>query len=93
MKSAEEKLKKREVKPMRLAGDEFCKVLESILIVIGEYNWLTEKFGKGEYHDIAGLCKIATLDEIAEKNYSLTRCIRRCGRGGRRWSGFSRAYE
>ena len=57
---------------MRLAGDEFCKVLESILTVIGEYNWLTEKFGKGEYHDIAGLCKIATLDEIAEKNYSLT---------------------
>lgn len=38
VKSAEEKLKKREVKPMRLAGDEFCKVLESILIVIGEYN-------------------------------------------------------
>lgn len=37
VKSAEEKLKKREVKPMRLAGDEFCKVLESILIVIGEY--------------------------------------------------------
>lgn len=26
VKSAEEKLKKREVKPMRLAGDEFCKV-------------------------------------------------------------------
>ena len=72
VKSAEEKLKKREVKPMRLAGDEFCKVLESILIVIGEYNWLTEKFGKGEYHDIAGLCKLATLEEIAEKNYSLT---------------------
>lgn len=72
VKSAEGKLKKREVKPMRLAGDEFCKVLESILTVINEYNWLTEKFGKGEYHDIAGLCKIATLDEIEEKNFSLT---------------------
>lgn len=72
VKSAEEKLKKREVKPMRLAGDEFCKILENIQTIIGEYNWLTEKFGKGEYHDIAGLCKIATLNEIAEKNYSLT---------------------
>lgn len=72
VKLAEGKLKKREVKPMRLAGDEFCKVLESILTVINEYNWLTEKFGKGEYHDIAGLCKIATLDEIEEKNFSLT---------------------
>ena len=72
VKLAEGKLKKREVKPMRLAGDEFCKVLEDILTVISEYNWLTEKFGKGEYHDIAGLCKIATLDEIEEKNFSLT---------------------
>ena len=72
VKLAEGKLKKREVKPMRLAGDEFCKVLESILTVINEYNWLTKKFGEGEYHDIAGLCKIATLDEIEEKNFSLT---------------------
>lgn len=72
VKLAEGKLKKREVKPMRLAGDEFCKVLEDILTVISEYNWLTEKFGEGEYHDIAGLCKIATLDEIEEKNFSLT---------------------
>lgn len=47
-------------------------MLEEILTVINEYNWLTEKFGNGEYHDIAGLCKIATIDEIEEKNYSLT---------------------
>lgn len=72
VKKAEGKLKKRELKPMRLAGDEFSKELEDILTVIGEYNWLTEKFGEGEYKDIAGLCKIATLDEIEEKNYSLT---------------------
>ena len=72
IKSAEEKLKKRELKPMRMAGEAFCKMLEEILTVINEYNWLTEKFGNGEYHDIAGLCKIATIDEIEEKNYSLT---------------------
>ena len=72
IKSAEGKLKKRELKPMRLAGEAFCKMLVGILTVINEYNWLTEKFGNGEYHDIAGLCKIATIDEIEEKNYSLT---------------------
>ena len=72
VKLAEERLKKRELKSMRLAGDKFCNVLEEILTIIEEYNWLTEKFGNGEYHDIAGLCKIATLDEIEEKNYSLT---------------------
>lgn len=69
---AEERLKKRELKPMRLAGDKFCKVLEEILTIIEEHEWLTGKFGKGEYNDIVGLCKIATLDEIEEKNYSLT---------------------
>lgn len=72
VKLAEERLKKRELKPMRLAGDKFCKVLEEILMIIEEHEWLTGKFGKGEYNDIAGLCKIVTLDEIEEKNYSLT---------------------
>ena len=72
VKLAEERLKKRELKSMRLAGDKFCNVLEDILTIIREHEWLKEKFGKGEYNDIAGLCKIATLDEIEEKNYSLT---------------------
>lgn len=72
VKRAEEKVKKRSVKPMRQAGEAFVKELEELLTVISEYDWLTGKFGSGEYHDIAGLCKIATLDEIAEKNYSLT---------------------
>ena len=34
--------------------------------------WLTDKFGDGEYKDIEGLCKVATKDEIAEKDYTLT---------------------
>ena len=72
VKLAEGKLKKREIKPMRQAGDEFCKMLDGILTIIKEYDWLTEKFGNGEYRDIAGLCKIAALEEIEEKNYSLT---------------------
>lgn len=73
MKSAETLIAKREVKAMRTKGQEFCAVLSDLLTVIGEYEWLTEKFGtEGEYRDIAGLCRIATLSEIAEKNYSLT---------------------
>lgn len=41
--------------------------------MVNEAIWLTSKFGlEGEYQDILGLCKIATLDEITEKNYSLT---------------------
>ena len=73
MKAAENLIKKRDVKAMRKAGEDFCGALTNLLTDIGEYEWLTSKFGlDGEYHDVAGLCKIATIAEIAEKNYSLT---------------------
>lgn len=39
---------------------------------IQEAIWLTDKFGDGEYHDISGLCKIATIADIEEKGWSLT---------------------
>jgi type I restriction enzyme M protein len=39
---------------------------------IKEAHWLIEKFGKGEYVNVLGLCKAATINEIEEKNWSLT---------------------
>ena len=47
-------------------------VLEAKLAVATEAVWLYEKFGDGVYADIPGLCKVASRDEIVEKNYSLT---------------------
>ena len=72
IKSAETQIEKRKVKAMRQAGEAFCNLLSDILTIINEHEWLTEKFGDGEYHDVLGLCKIATIQEIEEKNYSLT---------------------
>ena len=46
--------------------------LENTLETARQHEWLTEKFGDGEYKDVLGLCKIATIREIEEKNYSLT---------------------
>lgn len=40
--------------------------------VIKEAKWLTDKFGDGRYTDVLGLCKIATIAEIEEKNWNLT---------------------
>ena len=34
--------------------------------------WFNEHFPDGTYRDIEGLCKIVTLDEVAEQDYSLT---------------------
>ena len=46
--------------------------LEDKLETARQYEWLTEKFGEGEYKDVLGLSKIATIQEIEGKNYSLT---------------------
>ena len=73
MNAAAKNLKKRDVKPMRQKGDDFISVLQSIITVIDDRQWLVSKFvDEGIYQDGAGLCKIATIGEIAEKNYSLT---------------------
>lgn len=45
---------------------------EDLLETAHQFEWLIEKFGDGQYQDILGLCKIATIQEIEEKNYSLT---------------------
>lgn len=52
--------------------DEFIACVENILTVIKEYYWLTEKFGDGVYADVLGLCKVASIDEVESKGWSLT---------------------
>lgn len=52
--------------------NEVTDSLNNLLTVIKELEWLTERFGDGKYDDIAGLCKLATIEEIKEKGYSLT---------------------
>ena len=71
-KDAVDAAKTRERKRVRAAYDEEVAKLETALVVIGEALWLTEKFGAGEYADVSGLCKVATLKEIEEKSWSLT---------------------
>ena len=72
IKAAEGQIEKRKVKAMRQAGEAFCNVLSEILTTVNEHEWLVEKFDEGKYKDVLGLCKIATIQEIEEKNYSLT---------------------
>ena len=73
IKAAEGQIEKRKVKSMRLAGEAFCDVLADMLAIVNERDWLVSKFGEeGKYENVLGLCKIATIQEIEEKNYSLT---------------------
>lgn len=34
-------------------------------------HWLQERFPRAEYEDFTGLCKLATLEEVKEQDYSL----------------------
>lgn len=66
--NAARKDKKRIEAEMKAIED----ALEDTLETARQYEWLTEKFGEGEYKDVLGLCKIATIEDIDGKNYSLT---------------------
>lgn len=74
---------KRDRKKIQEEYDSKIAELSETLTVAKEANWLYEKFGDGEYHDILGLCKIAYMTDeakgddkdgisIEEKGWSLT---------------------
>ena len=82
-KTAVEAADKREKKKFQTEYDDRISELAERLTIAKEANWLYEKFGEGEYHDILGLCKVAytTNDaqyddkdgiSIEEKGWSLT---------------------
>lgn len=82
-KTAVEAADKREKKKFQTEYDDRISELAERLTIAKEANWLYEKFGEGEYHDILGLCKVAyTTDDaqyddkdgisIKEKGWSLT---------------------
>ena len=64
---------RKEKKRVEREQNECIAEAEAMLETARQREWLTSKFGlDGEYQDMLGLCKIATLSEIEEKNYSLT---------------------
>ena len=63
---------KRDKKNVIQGLEALLSDIEEVLDVANDALWLSEKFGEGNYSDVAGLCKIAIRSEIAEKNYSLT---------------------
>ena len=54
---------KRDKKSTQAEYDERIAVLTDDLTIAKEAHWLYEKFGEGEYQDVLGLCKAATLAE------------------------------
>lgn len=71
-KKAAESAEKREKKKTQEAYDVKLADLTDMLTIAKEANWLYEKFGDGVYVDVLGLCKVASITEIEEKDWSLT---------------------
>ena len=63
---------RKDKKRIEAEQNAMIAALEDTLETAKQFEWLTEKFGEGEYKDVLGLCKVATIQEIEEKNYSLT---------------------
>lgn len=69
LKKRDEKL---DCKKAITANEKQLEEVARMQTIMKEAIWLTDKFGEGEYNDIDGLCKIATISEIEEKNWTLT---------------------
>lgn len=73
LKKTKGKKEKDELKAVIASNEAELAVTLEAKDMVNEAIWLTSKFGlEGEYQDVLGLCKIATIDDISKKNYSLT---------------------
>ena len=73
LKKTKGKKEKDELKAVIASNEAELAVTLEAKDMVNEAIWLTSKFGlEGEYQDVLGLCKIATIQAIEEKNYSLT---------------------
>ena len=71
-KAEVEAAEKREKKKTQQLFEERIEYVEDMLTEAKEAQWLVEKFGDGVYTDVLGLCKVAGIDEIEAKAWSLT---------------------
>ena len=71
-KEAVEAAGRREKKTVQAQYDARLAELTDTLTVAKEANWLYEKFGEGTYADVLGLCKVADIEDIEAKGWSLT---------------------
>ena len=67
-----EKASTKNKKTIQQESDSYIAMIQRDTIVVNEAIWLMEKFGTGKYKDVLGLCKVASIDEIEDKGWSLT---------------------
>lgn len=66
-----ERERNREQKELERLQATHADLLKQRDYYLQNRDWLTERFPDGTYRDVTGLCKLASLAEMAEQNYSL----------------------
>jgi len=61
----------RETKHLKHALEQLHGEVKNAEIFYQHIRWLQERFPNAEYEDVTGLCKLATLEEVKEQDYSL----------------------
>ena len=64
--------RRRDKKSTQQQCDDRIAYINNMISVAKEAKWLYEKFGDGVYADVLGLCKLANINEIEDKGWSLT---------------------
>jgi type I restriction enzyme M protein len=63
--------KSRDLKALKTELDDLHKEAKAIEYFFTHIQWLQERFPDAKYEDVTGLCKLASLDEVKEQEYSL----------------------
>jgi type I restriction enzyme M protein len=61
----------KEGKAVKAQLDELHKEIKEAEYFFTHTRWLQDRFPEARYEDVTGLCKLATLEEVREQDYSL----------------------
>lgn len=61
---------KKEVKSVKAELESLHKEIKEAEYFFTHITWLQERFPEARYEDVTGLCKLASLDEVREQDYS-----------------------
>lgn len=63
--------KNKDLKTLKAELEELHKEVKATEYFFGHIAWLHERFPEAKYEDVTGLCKLASLDDLREQEYSL----------------------
>jgi type I restriction enzyme M protein len=69
--STDSAFNKKDLKVLKIGLEELHREVKETEYFFAHANWLQNRFPDAKYNDVTGLCKLATIDEVKEQDYSL----------------------